>query len=347
MKKINDLNLKVAEWFKYFGSFAVALILTGIILLLTIGMNIGLDFAGGATVNVSLGAGYSSGEYDKEETKEQILNLLKEEGFKVSEGKERWSGEDNTTLEIGIEYGDKKSGDDAEYQEQFLNSIQGTEAENFEDGILFKISELVKQTDDTFVKDDCSAQIVGASTARTLLKNAIIAASVAVVVMLIYIMIRFTVASGLAAIISLCHDVFIMITLCTIFQVQINTTFIAAIITVIGYSINATIVIFDRVRELKKLNSLKDASDSEIVNLAVKNTLTRTIYTTITTLLVIVVLAVVCSLMGVSTMAEFALPIIFGLLAGTYSSVFLATPLWVYIRKLGAKMKQIKKVKKA
>lgn len=341
MKKIKDINLKVAEWFKYFGSFAVALILTGVILLLTVGMNIGLDFAGGATVNVSLGAGFSSGEYDKEEVKNEILTFIESKDFKV--GSERWAGEDNTILEIGIEYGDKGSGDDKEYQKKFLESIQGTEDEGFEDGLLFEISEIVKQTDPTFVKDDCSAQIVGASTARTLLKNAIIAASVAVVVMLIYIMIRFTVASGLAAIISLCHDVFIMITLCTIFHVKINVTFIAAIITVIGYSINATIVIFDRIRELKKLNSLKDASDSEIVNLAVKNTLSRTIYTTITTLLVIAILAVVCALTGVTTMAEFALPIIFGLLAGTYSSVFLATPIWMYLRKLGAKIKKTKK----
>lgn len=341
MKKIKDLNLKVADWFKYFGSAALALILTGIILLLTVGMNIGLDFAGGATVNVSLGAKFSNDETLKEQTKQEILDLIENKGFVI--GSERWAGEDNTVLEIGLEYGSKENGDDAEYQKKFLESIQGTEDEAFEDGLLFEISELVKQKDDTFVKDDCSAQIVGASTARTLLKNAIIAASVAVVVMLIYIMIRFTVASGLAAIIALCHDMFIMITLCTIFQVKINTTFIAAIITIIGYSINATIVIFDRVRELKKLNSLKDATDSEIANLAVKNTLARTIYTTITTLVVIVVLAVVCALMGVSTMAEFALPIIFGLIAGTYSSVFLATPLWVYLRKLGAKIKKIKK----
>ena len=341
MKKIKDINLKVADWFKYFGSFALALILTGIILLLTVGMNIGLDFAGGATVNVSLGAKFSNDETLKEQTKQEILDYIENKGFTI--GSERWAGEDNTVLEIGLEYGSKENGDDAEYQKKFLESIQGTEDEGFEDGLLFEISELVKQKDDTFVKDDCSAQIVGASTARTLLKNAIIAASVAVVVMLIYIMIRFTVSSGLAAIIALCHDMFIMITLCTIFQVKINTTFIAAIITIIGYSINATIVIFDRVRELKKLNSLKDATDSEIANMAVKNTLARTIYTTITTLVVIVVLAVVCALMGVSTMAEFALPIIFGLIAGTYSSVFLATPLWVYLRKLGAKLKKTKK----
>ncbi|MBO5851899.1 MAG: protein translocase subunit SecF [Clostridia bacterium] len=341
MKKIKDMNFKIVEWFKYFGSFAVALILTGIILLLTVGMNIGLDFAGGATVNVTLGEHFVINEGDKEGVKQEILDLIKNKGFII--GSERWAGEDNNVLEIGIEYGEKESGDDEEYQQKFLESIQGTEGGNFEDGLLFEISELVKVKDPTFVKDDCSSQIVGASTARTLLKNAIIASSVAVVIMLIYIIMRFTLSSGLSAIIALCHDVFIMITLCTIFKVKINTTFIAAVITVIGYSINATIVIFDRIRELQKLNSLKDASDSEIANLAVKNTLTRTIFTTLTTLIVIVVLAILCQIMGVTTMAEFALPIMFGLIAGTYSSIFLASSLWVYLRKLGAKIKKTKK----
>ena len=129
MKKIKDLNIKVANWFKYFGSFAVALILTGVILLLTVGMNIGLDFAGGATVNVELGPKFSNEEGLKEDVKQDILALLEDEGFKV--GSERWAGEDNTTFEIGIEYSDKESGDDAEYQAKFLNSIQGTEEENF------------------------------------------------------------------------------------------------------------------------------------------------------------------------------------------------------------------------
>ena len=122
-----------------------------------------------------------------------------------------------------------------------------------------------------------------------------------------------------------------------IFQIQVNTTFIAAVITIVGYSINATIVIFDRIRENKALNSMKDATNVEIANKSVAETLSRTILTTITTLATILALALVCSLMGVITMEEFALPIIFGLLAGTFSSVLLAPSVWVLLKKVGAK----------
>ncbi len=341
MKKIKDLTFKIVEHFKIYGPIAAALILTGVILLLTVGMNIGLDFSGGATVSVSLGDSFALDNELKQSTKNEILKLVEDEGFTI--GSERWAGEDNTILEIGLEYDNKKSSEDKDYQTQFMNKIQGTEDEDFENGLNYKIFKLVEAKDATFEKEDCSAQIVGASTARTLLKNAILASCVAVVVMLIYIIIRFTLSSGLSAILCLCHDVFIMITLCTIFRVQINTTFIAAIITVIGYSINATIVLFDRIRELSKLNSMKEKTDAEIADIAIKNTLSRTIYTTITTLSVIVILAIVCQIMGVSTMGQFALPIIFGLIAGTYSSVFLAPSLWVYIRKLGFKIKKLKK----
>ncbi len=341
MKKINNLTFKIVERFKIYGAVALAIILTGIVLLATVGMNIGLDFSGGAVVSVSLSDTFALDSELKESTKKEIIELVKSEGFTI--GSERWAGEDNTILEIGLEYADKNGGDDVDYQTTFMNKIQGTEDAEFEDGLNYKIFKLVEAKDATFEKEDCSAQIVGASTARTLLKNAIIASCVAVVVMLLYIVIRFTLSSGLAAIISLCHDVFVMITLCTIFRIQINTTFIAAVITVIGYSINATIVIFDRIRELSKLNSMKDKTDAEIANAAIKGTLNRTIYTTITTLAVIVILAVVCQIMGVSTMGEFALPIIFGLLAGTYSSIFLASSLWVNVRKLGFKIKKLKK----
>ena len=188
--------------------------------------------------------------------------------------------------------------------------------------------------------ENVATEIVSGETSRKLLGNAIIATAVAVVIMLIYIGFRFTLSSGLAAVIALVHDVLIMLALTTIFRVQVNTTFIAAIITIVGYSINATIVIFDRIREVKNLESMKGATDAEIANKSVIDTLGRTILTTVTTLSVIVVLAIVCAITGVSTMSEFALPIIFGLLAGTYSSVFLSTPIWVYLRKLGAKIKK-------
>ena len=184
----------------------------------------------------------------------------------------------------------------------------------------------------TITEDDVNVKThtIGNEVMQAIIKNAAIAVAVAVVVILIYIAIRFTWISGLAAILALIHDVLVMTACTIIFQIPVNSTFIAAIITIIGYSINATIVIFDRVRELEKNPTDSLLTDAEIANKAIASTVWRSILTTITTLVMIVALAI----FGNSTIREFALPIIFGLIAGAYSSVLLSAPIWVYLRKL-------------
>lgn len=341
MKRIKDLTFKFFEKFKYFAPVSLAIILAGFIVMIFAGMNIGIDFAGGATVNVEFGDYVATRENVKEDLVDQINDLIKSEGFEI--GSTRWSGEDKNIYEIGLKYslnGKKIDASSEEAQNEFRALLEE------ENGLNDKIVELINNYNDEFdvIKDDTiDSNIVGAETSRKLLKNAIIATLVAIVIMLIYIGFRFTFTSGLAAIVALAHDVLMMIALVTIFRVQVNTTFIAAVITIVGYSINATIVIFDRIREVAKLDSMKDATDAEIANKSIIDTLKRTILTTITTLAVIVVLAIVCAILGVSTMAEFALPIIFGLIAGTYSSVFLSAPMWVYFRKIAKKIKNLKK----
>ncbi len=341
MKKIKDITFKFFEKFKYFAPISVAIILAGFIVMIFAGMNIGIDFAGGATVNVEFGDYVANHEEIKEDLVDQINDLVKKEGFEI--GSTRWSGDDQNIYEIGLKYslnGKKIDAASEEAQNEFRALLEE------ENGLNDKIVELINNYNDEFdvIKEDTiNSNIVGAETSRKLLKNAIIATVVAIIVMLIYIAIRFTLTSGLAAIVALTHDVLMMIALVTIFRVQVNTTFIAAVITIVGYSINATIVIFDRIREVSKLDSMKEATDAEIANKSIVDTLKRTILTTITTLSVIVVLAIVCAVLGVSTMAEFALPIIFGLIAGTYSSVFLSAPMWVYFRKIAKKIKNRKK----
>ena len=131
------------------------------------------------------------------------------------------------------------------------------------------------------------------------------------------------------------HDVLIMVALVAIFQYQINSSFVAAMITIIGYSINATIVIFDKVRENLKRLSLKEATYEQIANKSVKETIMRSINTSITTLTSVVALFI----LGVATIKEFVFPIIVGILAGTYSSVFLSVALWVTFKNLNDKRK--------
>ncbi len=336
--------LKIVEKFKIFLPIALAIILTGIILICTIGMNVGLDFSGGAQLTVSFG------EFDSKEQQDQVYalveNTIKDNKFEI--GSVRWANDaSGTSVEIGIEYkydGKEIDASNEELQQEFLDKINGVD-DNDTESLKHKIMTAVNAEYSSFELDSDSfaTRIVNASTAQNLLINAIWATAVAVVAILIYIALRFTLTSGIAAVLALLHDVLVMFSLVTIFQVQINTTFIAAIITVVGYSINATIVIFDRIREIKKMPSMEKATATEIANMAVTNTLSRSILTTVTTLATVIALAVVCSIMGVFSMLEFVLPIVFGLLAGFYSSVFLSASIWVCLKKFGAFLKSKKK----
>ena len=173
------------------------------------------------------------------------------------------------------------------------------------------------------------------STVSTeILKSAILAISVALLCMLIYIVIRFELLSGISAVVALVHDLLIMFCGMVIFHIEVNANFIAGIITILGYSINNTIIIFDRVRENmkllggKRLNG-KLVKPAYIANLSVQETIMRSINTTLTTLVTISMVAII----GVPSIRVFALPIIFGLLAGTYSSIFIAPTIWAMLMK--------------
>lgn len=154
-------------------------------------------------------------------------------------------------------------------------------------------------------------------------RSAIIAVVVAVLLMLIYISVRFEILSGCAAVCALIHDALIMLSIYSLLGLPLNTSFIAAMLTILGYSINSTIVTFDRIRENAKL-SRKEAFET-ITNKSVWQTMARSINTTITTLFTIVILYII----GVQSIKDFALPIIIGLFAGLWSSAFLATNFWV------------------
>ncbi len=335
---------KIVEKFKIFLPISLAIILTGVILICTIGMNVGLDFAGGAQVKVSFGNFLDNNASAKNEVYQVVENTIEENGFEI--GQVRWSTDtvEGTSCEIGIEYkynGKEIDSKNADEQQKFLDLINGendTDTESLRYKIILKVNEYATQKGYTgfldLTSDNITSRIVNASTANRLLLNALLATGIAVVAILIYIAFRFTLSSGIAAVLALLHDLLIMISLVTIFRVQVNTTFVAAIITIVGYSINATIVIFDRIKEISKMPSMQDASDTEIANMAISNTMSRSILTSITTLITIVVLSIVCAILGVATMQEFALPIIFGIVAGFYSSVFLSAPTWVLIRKL-------------
>jgi len=171
-----------------------------------------------------------------------------------------------------------------------------------------------------------SSENISPTLSRGLLKNAFIALCVAILGILLYICIRFELAAAIAAIVALLHDSLIMLAVYVIFRFTVNSTFVAAILTIIGYSVNATIIIFDRIRENKKLAS--KVPFAENCEKSVRQTLRRTVNTTITTLIALSCLYI----LGADSIKMFAIPLIIGVLVGTYSSVCIAAPTWNFFR---------------
>jgi preprotein translocase subunit SecF len=174
-----------------------------------------------------------------------------------------------------------------------------------------------------------SAESVGAVIGSELTRNALIAIGIALVLMLIYITFRFELTFGLAAIIALFHDVLIVCGIFSIFQWEVSSAFIAAILTIVGYSINDTIVIFDRVRENLRLNTKKKDPLNALLNRSILQTLNRSVNTVLTVLMPLIMLL----LFGGSTIKVFVIALLIGFLFGMYSSICVASPVYYDIKQ--------------
>ncbi len=258
------------------------------------GMNLGIDFTGGSLLKYEMG-----GDFDVK----VVENALKAVGINESQIAKAGAGEVKTELQIRVK-------------------DLGEEADNlrvaFEEKLMESYPNAVHITIDT----------VGAVAGRDLIANAVTSCLIVFVCLLIYIAIRFDFNSGLAALCALAHDILIMISFMVFARnlYQVNSPFIAALLTIIGYSINNTIVIFDRIRENNRLLDYKEGSRKGVVEASVRQTLSRTINTTVTTLVTLVALYI----LGVSSIREFVFPLIVGMLAGVYSSVLLSGQIWAH-----------------
>ena len=202
-----------------------------------------------------------------------------------------------------------------------------------------KREELNKRLVDDFgaKEDSIRAENISSTVSNEMRSDAALALTIAAILMLLYIWFRFKdLKFAGSAILSLLHDVAIVVVFYGISRLTVGNTFIAVILTIVGYSINATIVIFDRIREQLKTAG-KKVDYKTIVNTSINQTLTRSIYTNLTTVIMVIVLYV----LGVSSIREFALPLIVGILWGAYSSVCVTGPLW-YTLKTGMKEKKNK-----
>ncbi len=182
-------------------------------------------------------------------------------------------------------------------------------------------------------KEQIQADSISATVSSEMKRDAIVAVIVATVFMLIYIWFRFKdIRFATSAVLALIHDVLVVLAFYAIVKWSVGNTFIACMLTIVGYSINATIVIFDRIRENLKAMGSK-AELASVVNLSINQTLTRSIYTSLTTFIMVFVLFI----MGVSSIREFALPLMAGIVCGAYSSVFLTGPIWYLMKTKLAK----------
>ena len=288
----------------------VCLIISAVIiaaaLILTIcgrGVNLGIDFEGGLSMQYDLKT-----TADKTDI-ETVLNNMGAGSYTVTV-----QGANNNEVNVRI-------------KDVAKDDIQKVQAD-FEAGVKEKYANAESIGDVNYV---------GPVAGATLVKNAVVSVLLAAVLMLIYIAIRFDFNSGLSAVFGLIHDVLIMLSFMVIFRsvIQMNSSFIAAALTIVGYSINNTIVIFDRIRENHK--KMPTAPKEEVTNISIKESLGRTICTTVTTLITIVALCI----LGVASIREFALPIIVGILSGVYSANMINGYVWAFLeeKRAGRKVK--------
>ncbi len=267
---------------KYWYILSAALIIVGIASLLSQGLNFGIDFSGGSLLHVD----FQDSNVEVERVRE-VLGSYELGGSSI-----------------------QKAGDGSIIIR--MPEVEQDQLEEVYQGFTEEIGEF----------DLLRSEKVGPVIGNELRKAALLALAIAAVLQIIYITIRFEFKFGIAAILALLHDVFITVMVFSIMQYEVTSTFVAAVLTIIGYSINDTIVIFDRIRE--NLKNRRKEPLSEIINNSVNQTLVRSINTTLAVVFILVALI----FFGGETIKDFAVAMLIGVISGAYSSIFVASTLW-------------------
>ncbi|MBM7644691.1 SecD/SecF fusion protein [Scopulibacillus daqui] len=298
------MSLKKFDFIKHRNKFfvlSIAIVIIGIISLFVFRLNLGIDFSSGTRVDI-MG--------NKPLSINQIEQKFKELGYNPERPVLSGNKHNIATVRINKD----------------LNQNE------------------VAKIKDTFKKElgiDPNVSTVSPQVGRDMAKNAFWAVVIASIAMIIYITIRFEFLQGLAAIIALLHDAFFIVTIFSLFHLEVNVEFIAAVLTIIGYSINDTIVTFDRIRENIKRSEKKPKTFmeyGEIVNRSIRQTLVRSINTVVTVLLPVIALLI----FGSESIRNFTIALFVGLIAGVYSSIFIASPLWAVWKSSYLKRKRKK-----
>jgi len=284
MLNIYNKNIPLLQNYKKFLLFSVTLVSISLVAFFTKGLNLGIDFKGGTVIEMQFNKNFSADKIRSALLKSDLGDVkVKEFG-------------DKATFLATLE---KKSG-----KSDFIPNIKNGLEKNLNEKINFRRAELV-----------------GAKISKELTKSGTYAVIIALTLMLIYIWIRFEWQFSLGAILALCHDVILTLGAFSIIGFEFNLSIIAAVLTIVGYSMNDTVVIYDRIRE----NLKKDETTNliNLINLSVNETLPRTLKTSITTLLALIAIYS----FGGEILKGFSFALIWGVIVGTYSSIFVASPI--------------------
>ena len=278
------------KFYKLFNLISLCLVIMSILLLFFKGLNFGVDFKGGTLIELR--------------ANDKSINVM---SLRQSFSK----------MNIG-DFNVKKFGNDND----FLIKIE--KKDTSANAIEFIKKELTSSIGASF--NFRRVENVGPKVSAELLKSGVIAIALSLAAMLFYIWIRFEWQFSLGAILALFHDVIITLGLFSLLNLEINLSIVAAVLTIVGYSMNDTVVIYDRVRE--NLRKFSDIKIFELTNISINETLSRTIITSITTLLALVSIY----LFGGEILKGFSLAMIMGVVFGTYSSIYIANPILVKLR---------------
>lgn len=285
-----DILKRSKLWF----AISLLIIIPGIFCMFTKGFNFGIDFTGGTIIEM---------EFQQEVTLPQVRDVLREYNL------------DNATIQLSGDASNVEASKDVMIRTMDLE-------ENERKAVMASLKDEIG--DYTVLREEK----VGATIGGELITDALMATVISWILIILYVSYRFEWRFGVAAILTLIHDVLIVLSVFSFLQKQVDSSFVAAILTIIGYSINDTIVIFDRIRENQRLHFKRGGDLNELANRSIYQTLTRSLYTVFTVLFTTFALY----LFGGDTTKDFSFALLVGFFSGSYSSIFIASPLWVVLK---------------
>ena len=292
-----DTHIPFTRWRVIAFAFSAIMVVSSLTAVALLGFNFGVDFRGGITIEVASDQPINLGEVRNTVTGLGLGNT------KVQEVQDFSGSEKGVVVFLQQQQADGAEVDSEVAQQDASDKVQAALKELLGDNIEFR-----------------KIEVVGPTVFAELVRSGALAVALSITMMLLYISLRFEWQFGVGAIVALVHDVSITLGMFAVTRLEFNLPIIAAILTIVGYSINDTVVVYDRIRE--NLRKYKKKDLAELIDLSINETLSRTVMTSGTTLLTLIALFVI----GGQVLQGFSFSMIFGILIGTYSSIFVASP---------------------